>query len=203
MKVLHNIKNSRLIFRWLSFFPETTKTKTEKSFSYRLKPVPRKYSKSGFNQKEQKNVINPTTLIDTGLLIQVFHHTAFPPLSGNLWTMSLFWIFHLQSSAAVALFWRKAYLVPSNLIADYIKQVSHGHCHHGLFSSFFPSAVTQSACPVMFRDAGYINLFQKMTNPLLAGVMKHLRIKHSSCKGFSVHNRSMVAHLKLMSHLQI
>lgn len=66
--------------------------------------------------------------------------------------------------------------------------MSYGHCHHFLFLSFCLSAVTQFPCPIMLRDPGYINLLQKKTNPLSAGVMKHLRIMNSYWKGFYVHN---------------
>lgn len=52
--------------------------------------------------QNRKNIsIQPLLLIL--LLIQVFHHAAFPPFSTSLWVISYFWIVHPQSCAALAL----------------------------------------------------------------------------------------------------
>lgn len=100
--VPHNIKNSKLILRCLWFFTEPTKTKTKKSFCTDWNLFLMNIQRTGFNHTEQKNIsIQPLLLIL--LVIQVFHHAAFPPFSTSPWTISYFWIVHLQSCAALTL----------------------------------------------------------------------------------------------------
>lgn len=100
--VPHNIKNSRLILRCLWFFREPTKTKTQKSFCTDWNLFLMNIQRMASITRNRKNIsIQPLLLIL--LVIQVFHHTAFPPFSTSLWTISYFWVVHLQSCAALAL----------------------------------------------------------------------------------------------------
>lgn len=81
--------------------------------------------------QNRKNIsIQPLLLIL--LLIQVFHHSAFP-LSTILWTI---WVVHPQSCAAFALILERGLLSTIKSCCRLCK-MTYGHCHHYLVHFVF------------------------------------------------------------------
>lgn len=176
------------------------KDKDTKKLLHRLKPVPHEYSKNWLQSHRTEKTYQSNHFYWYYYWFRCFITLPFL-LSAQVYEK--FGLFTLHLVLLLHLLWREVFLVPSNLAADYVRQMTYGHCHHYLLSSFCLSTVTQCPCAVMFRHPGSIKLLQKNTNSLSVKGRKHLRDKHSSCENLSVHNRKMLAHLEFMVHLWV